>query len=165
MYLIINKQFFGPLWYIIQPILISLTFTVIFGNIIGVSTDGLPDILFYMSGTIVWSYFSSCMVKTSNTFTGNANIFGKVYFPRIIIPISLLFSNLITFFVTVYFIYSFMIYFYTKGFNINISLWFLMLLILLILMACLGLAVGLVISSLTTRVQRSTIFSYLLEFN
>src|SRR5512147_3352377 len=87
----------GPLWYLIQPLLTTITFTVIFGNIASLPTDGLPQFLFYMSGTVVWSYFASCLTKTSETFVSNANLFGKVYFPRLAVPVSILLSNLIAF--------------------------------------------------------------------
>ena len=87
----------GPLWYLIQPLLTTLTFTVIFGRIASLPTDQLPDFLFYLSGSVVWSYFAECLNKTSGTFITNSNLFGKVYFPRLSVPISILISNLIAF--------------------------------------------------------------------
>ena len=92
-----KQTILGPLWYLIQPLLTTITFTVIFGNIASLPTDGLPQFLFYMSGTVVWSYFAECLNKTSNTFVQNASLFGKVYFPRMAVPVSILISNLITF--------------------------------------------------------------------
>jgi hypothetical protein len=92
-----KQTILGPLWYLIQPLLTTLTFTVIFGRIASLPTDGLPPFLFYMSGTVIWSYFADCLNKTSNTFVGNAALFGKVYFPRMAVPVSILFSSLITF--------------------------------------------------------------------
>src|SRR5512133_4223815 len=92
-----KQTILGPLWYLIQPLLTTITFTVIFGNIASLPTDGLPQFLFYMSGTVVWSYFAACLTKTSETFVNNANLFGKVYFPRLAVPVSILISNLITF--------------------------------------------------------------------
>jgi hypothetical protein len=92
-----KQTILGPLWYLIQPLLTTITFTVIFGQIASLPTDGLPQFLFYMSGTVVWAYFADCLNKTSNTFVGNANLFGKVYFPRMAVPVSILISNLITF--------------------------------------------------------------------
>src|SRR5512140_3432992 len=92
-----KQTILGPLWYLIQPLLTTLTFTVIFGNIASLPTDGLPQFLFYMSGTVVWSYFAACLTKTSETFVNNANLFGKVYFPRLAVPVSVLISNLVTF--------------------------------------------------------------------
>src|SRR3990172_4685165 len=92
-----KQTILGPLWYLIQPLMTSLIFPFIFGNIASLPTDGLPQFLFYMSGTVVWSYFASCLTKTSETFVQNANLFGKVYFPRLAVPVSILISNLITF--------------------------------------------------------------------
>ncbi|MDP3184488.1 MAG: ABC transporter permease, partial [Anaerolineales bacterium] len=91
-----KQTILGPLWYIIQPVLTTVVFTVIFGNIAKLSTDGLPPFLFYMAGNTVWSYFSACLVSTSTTFTANAGIFGKVYFPRLSMPVSVVISNLIS---------------------------------------------------------------------
>src|SRR3990172_2700229 len=92
-----KQTILGPLWYLIQPLLTTITFTVIFGNIAKLPTDGLPQFLFYMSGTVVWAYFADCLNKTSNTFVQNAGLFGKVYFPRLAVPVSILISSLITF--------------------------------------------------------------------
>src|SRR5664279_216609 len=92
-----KQTILGPLWYLIQPLLTTITFTVIFGGIAKLPTDGLPQFLFYMSGTVIWTYFSDCLTKTSNTFVNNANLFGKVYFPRLAVPVSILISKLITF--------------------------------------------------------------------
>src|SRR6478735_11459512 len=90
-----KQTILGPLWFFIQPIITALTFTIIFGNLANISTDGLPHILFYLCGITLWSYFSDTLTKTSDTFTANANIFGKVYFPRMIVPLSVVVSNLI----------------------------------------------------------------------
>src|SRR5690606_31721974 len=92
-----KQTILGPLWYLIQPVLTTVTFTIIFGRIAGLSTDGLPQFLFYLSGTVVWVYFADCVIKTSQTFTSNSGLFGKVYFPRLSVPISIVISNLITF--------------------------------------------------------------------
>jgi lipopolysaccharide transport system permease protein len=92
-----KQTILGPFWYIIQPVLTTVVFTVIFGNIARLSTDGLPPFLFYMAGNTVWGYFSACLVSTSNTFAANAGIFGKVYFPRLCMPVSVIISNLISF--------------------------------------------------------------------
>ncbi|HEX2993959.1 MAG TPA: ABC transporter permease, partial [Anaerolineales bacterium] len=89
-----KQTILGPLWYLIQPLLTTITFTFIFGQIASLPTDGLPQFLFYMSGTVVWSYFADCLNKTSNTFVQNAHLFGKVYFPRMAVPVSILISNL-----------------------------------------------------------------------
>src|SRR3989339_530010 len=92
-----KQTILGPLWYIIQPLLTTIMFTFIFGRVAGLPTDGLPQFLFYMAGTVVWSYFASCLTKTSNTFVHNAGLFGKVYFPRLTVPLSILVSNLVAF--------------------------------------------------------------------
>ena len=94
-----KQTIFGPLWIIIPPILTTLVFTIIFGNIANISTDGLPKPLFYMSGIITWNYFSTVLTSTSNSLTGNAAIYGKVYFPRIIMPLATLISSLLRYFI------------------------------------------------------------------
>jgi len=146
-----KQTILGPLWYLLQPLLTTLTFTVIFGRLAGLSTDGLPQFLFYMAGTVVWSYFSSCLTKTSNTFTANAGIFGKVYFPRLTVPISILFSNLITLAIQFSLFLVFMAYFGLAGAGIRPNIWILLTPLLFILMAGLGLGFGIIVSSLTTR--------------
>ena len=110
-----KQTILGPLWYLIQPLLTTITFTVIFGNIAKLSTDGLPQFLFYMSGTVIWTYFASCLTKTSETFVSNAALFGKVYFPRLAVPVSILLSNLIAFFIQFAFFLAFMLYFALTG--------------------------------------------------
>lgn len=90
-----KQTILGPLWFFIQPIITSITFTVIFGNLAKISTDRLPQVLFYLCGITLWNYFSDTLTKTADTFTANANIFGKVYFPRMIVPLSVVVSNLI----------------------------------------------------------------------
>jgi lipopolysaccharide transport system permease protein len=146
-----KQTILGPLWYLIQPLLTTLTFTVIFGRLAGLSTDGLPQFLFYMAGTVVWSYFSSCLMKTSNTFTANAGIFGKVYFPRLTVPISILISNLITLAIQFALFLGFMAYFGLFGAAIRPNAWILLTPLFLFLMAGLGLGFGIIVSSLTTR--------------
>ena len=141
----------GPVWYLIQPIITTVVFTVIFGNIAKLSTDGLPPFLFYMAGNIVWSFFSASFVSTSNTFAQNAGIFGKVYFPRLTIPVSVIFSNLISFGIRFGVFLAFMLYFELTGTAIHPTWWILMLPVLLLLMAGQGLGLGIIISSLTTK--------------
>lgn len=141
----------GPLWHLIQPLMTSIVFTVIFGNIAKLPTDGLPQMLFYMSGTVLWSYFSSCLEGTAGTFTANANIFGKVYFPRLVLPISIVISNLITFGIQLVFFIGFLIYFVLRGSDVRLTLWALTLPLLILLMAGLGLGFGIIISSMTTK--------------
>ncbi|MGA2489735.1 MAG: ABC transporter permease [Anaerolineales bacterium] len=141
----------GPLWYLIQPLLTTIIFTFIFGSIAKLPTDGLPQFLFYMSGTVVWSYFATCMTKTSDTFITNSNLFGKVYFPRLAVPVSILISNLITFAIQFIFFLAFMGYFALRGSVLHPNGWILLTPVLLFMMAGLGLGLGIIISSLTTK--------------
>jgi len=146
-----KQTILGPLWFIIQPIITSLTFTVIFGNLAKVSTDGLPQILFYMCGVTLWTFFSDTLTKTSDTFTGNANIFGKVYFPRMIVPLSVVVSNLIK--LGIQFIIFLFIWFYylISSEIIHPNLALLLIPFLIILIGFQGLSFGVIISSLTTK--------------
>ena len=147
-----KQTILGPLWYLIQPLLTTITFTVIFGNIASLPTDGLPQFLFYMSGTVVWSYFASCLTKTSETFVQNANLFGKVYFPRLAVPVSILISNLITFLIQFAMFLVFVLYFILRGTDIQVNwLWIALSPALILMMAGLGLGFGIIISSLTTK--------------
>src|SRR5512145_1653220 len=114
----------GPLWYLIQPLLTTLTFTFIFGRLASLPADGLPQFLFYMSGTVVWSYFAACLTKTSETFVNNANLFGKVYFPRLTVPVSILISNLVTFLIQFAMFLVFVAFFALRGTPIQFNwLW------------------------------------------
>ncbi len=145
-----KQTILGPLWYIIQPILVTLTFTVIFGNIARLPTDGMPQFLFYLSGTVVWAYFADCINKTSQTFIMNAHLFGKVYFPRLAVPVSILFSNLISFGIQFLLFIGFVVYYNFAGLA-HTNVWVLLTPILLLIMAGLGLGLGIIVSSLTTR--------------
>jgi lipopolysaccharide transport system permease protein len=146
-----KQTILGPLWYLIQPLLTTITFTVIFGNLAGLSTDGLPQFLFYLSGTVVWGYFAACLTKTSNTFTANANLFGKVYFPRMAVPVSIILSNLISFAIQLALLLVFMLYFALSGSAIHPNWWIAITPILILIMAGLGLGFGIIISALTTK--------------
>jgi lipopolysaccharide transport system permease protein len=146
-----KQTILGPLWYLIQPLLTTITFTVIFGNIAGLPTDGLPQFLFYMSGTVIWSYFATCLNKTSETFITNAHLFGKVYFPRLAVPVSVLISSLVAFVIQFLLFLSFMTYFWLVGSDVQPNLWVLITPLLLLMMAGLGLGFGIIVSSLTTR--------------
>jgi len=156
-----KQTILGPLWFLIQPLITSIVFTVIFGNIAQLPTDGLPQLLFYMSGTVMWSYFSSCLTSTANTFIGNARLFGKVYFPRLVMPISVVISNLITFAIQFFFFMAFFLYFFLQGSDIIITPWAFTLPLLIILMAALGLGFGIIISSMTTKYRD---LAYLVSF-
>ena len=146
-----KQTILGPLWYLIQPLLTTIVFTVIFGNIAKLPTDGLPPFLFYMSGTVIFSYFASSLSKTSDTFTSNANMFGKVYFPRLAVPVSILISNLIAFVIQFGFFLAFLIFFLLRGTPVHINWWVLLTPVLLLMMAGLGLGFGIIVSSLTTK--------------
>ena len=146
-----KQTILGPLWYLIQPLLTTLVFTVIFGNIASLPTDGLPPFLFYMSGTVIWSYFADCLNKTSQTFVANAGLFGKVYFPRLAVPVSILLSNLISLGIQFGLFLAFALYFWLAGANVQPNIRVLLTPLLLLMMAGLGLGFGIIISSLTTR--------------
>jgi len=146
-----KQTILGPFWYIIQPVFTTLVFTVILGKIAKLSTDGLPPFLFYMAGNTVWSYFSACMVSTSNTFTANAGIFGKVYFPRLSMPVSVVISNLISFAIRLAMFLLFLAYFMLAGADIHPNWWMLSLPLLALIMALMGLGIGIIVSSMTTK--------------
>lgn len=146
-----KQTILGPLWYLIQPILTTVVFTVIFGNIAQLSTDGLPPFLFYLAGNTVWTYFSASLTSTSNTFTSNAGLFGKVYFPRLAMPLSVVISQLISFGIRFLVFLGFLIYFMVSGSDVHPNWWILMLPVLLFIMAGLGLGLGIIVSSLTTK--------------
>lgn len=148
---IYKQTILGPLWHLIQPIFTTGVFTIIFGNIAGLPTDGIPSFLFYMAGNTVWGYFSLCLVSTSTTFTANAGIFGKVYFPRLSVPVSIVISNLISFIIRLGVFIVFLLYFMLSGSTIQPNLWILLLPVLVLIMAGLGLGVGIIVSSLTTK--------------
>lgn len=151
--LIYRQTILGPLWIIIQPLLTTLIFTVVFGNIAGLPTDGMPKFLFYMAGNILWHYFSSCLTTTSNTFIQNRNLFGKVYFPRLCMPISTVCSQLINFFVQFVMFLGFVIYYALQPGSAVAPDWRLILLtpLLLVQLGLLGLGFGVMVSALTTR--------------
>ena len=148
---IYKQTILGPLWYLIQPLLTTVVFTFIFGSIANLPTDGLPQFLFYMSGTVVWTYFATCLTKTSDTFITNTALFGKVYFPRLAVPVSILISNLIAFAIQFAFFLAFIGYFAWQGEILHPNWWILLTPVLLVIMAGLGLGFGIIISSLTTK--------------
>ena len=148
---IYKQTVLGPVWHLIQPLMTTVVFTVIFGSIAKLPTDGLPPFIFYMAGNTVWAYFSICLLSTSNTFTSNAGIFGKVYFPRLSVPISIVISNLIAFAIRFALFIALLAYFVFAGSTVRITAWIFMLPVLILLMAGLGLGGGIIISSLTTK--------------
>jgi lipopolysaccharide transport system permease protein len=151
----------GPLWYLIQPLFTSITFTIIFNNLAGISTGTVPPFLFNLAGITVWNYFTACLNDTSDTFKKNAAIFGKVYFPRIIMPLSVVISNLLKFGIQFLIFIAFYIYYYYQGAAISINGVTLFFPLLIALMGVLGLGLGLIISSLVTKYRD---FSYLISF-
>jgi lipopolysaccharide transport system permease protein len=147
-----KQTILGPLWFFIQPLLTTIVFTVIFGNIAGISTDGMPKILFYMSGITIWNYFSDCLTKTSTVFRDNQSLFGKVYFPRLIMPLTLVISGLIKFGIQFLLFAGFLIYFLVgTDANIKPNEYMLLTPYLLLLMAMISMGAGMIISALTTK--------------
>ena len=151
----------GPLWYLIQPLFTSVTFTIIFNNVAGIDTGTVPPFLFNLAGITVWNYFTACLTGTSNTFGANAGIFGKVYFPRIIVPISVVISNLIKFGIQFLIFIAFYIFYYLKGATIGLNGSVVFFPFLIVLMGVLGLGLGMFISSLVTKYRD---FSNLIGF-
>ncbi len=156
-----KQTILGPLWFFITPLVQTLTFTFIFGTVAELPTDGLPPSLFYLAGITCWGYFSSCLISTSTTFTKNAGIFGKVYFPRAVTPISVVISNLIQFAVQMVLFLLFFIMFQLKGADLNPNRYLFLFPYLVILMGAMGLGFGMIISSLTTKYRD---LSYLVTF-
>lgn len=156
-----KQTILGPLWFFLNPILTSLMFTVVFGSIAGIKTNGIPGILFYLSGLTLWNYFQDCLIGTSSVFRDNASIFGKVYFPRLIMPLSIVIGNLLKFGIQFILFIIFLLYYLVKGVHINSTIYIILLPFLLILMAGIGLGLGMIISSMTTKYRD---LSYLLSF-
>lgn len=151
----------GPLWYLIQPLFTSITFTIIFNNVAGINTGAIPPFLFNLAGITIWNYFTSCLTDTSDTFKKNAAVFGKVYFPRIIMPLSVVISNLLKFGIQFLIFATFYIYYYFKGAEIGFNEMTLFFPLLVGLMGILGLGLGMIISSLVTKYRD---FTYLIGF-
>jgi lipopolysaccharide transport system permease protein len=156
-----KQTILGPLWHIIQPLFTTIIFTVVFGNIARLPTDHLPPMLFYMAGVTAWSYFAECLNRTSATFTQNAAIFGKVYFPRLTVPLSMVISGLIKFGIQFGLFLAFLLFYWLKGSPIHPTIYILLTPVLLLLMAALGLGGGIIVSALTTRYRD---LQYLITF-
>lgn len=157
-----KQTILGPLWHIIQPLMTTFTFLVVFSGIAGISTDGQPPILFYMSGVTIWTYFSGCLSKTSSTFTNNAAIFGKVYFPRMTVPVATIISGLISFFIQLgVFLLIYFYYFFFTDVILKPNVWLFALPYFVFLMGMLGLGLGIIVSSLTTKYRD---FAHLISF-
>ena len=145
-----KQTILGPVWFFINPILTTIVFVVVFGKIAGLSTDGLPQILFYLSGVTLWNYFSTSLTSASSVFTTNASIFGKVYFPRLVMPITIVISNLMRFGVQFLLFLLVWLYYLAKG-DITPNVWVLATPLLILLMAAFAMGAGMIISSLTTK--------------
>ncbi len=142
----------GPLWFFIQPAITVAIYTVVFSRIAQISTDGVPAPLFYLAGTIIWNYFSECLTKTSTVFKDNSAMMGKVYFPRLIMPLSIVCSNLIRFAVQfILFIMVALYFVFVKGTTIQLNLYVLLFPFLIVLIAALGLGLGMMVSAVTTK--------------
>lgn len=163
-YLFIKRDFvtfykqtiLGPIWYILQPLLNTIVFTIIFGRLAQIPTDNLPPFLFYMAGNIIWGYFAFCINSTSTTFVKNADIFGKVYFPRITVPISNVIIGLLQFSLQLIFFLCFYIYFVINGLSVNINYSLIFLPFILLHTAIIALGFGLLLSSLTSKYRDLT---------
>lgn len=145
-----KQTILGPVWFFINPVLTTIVYLIIFGNIANLSTDGAPKILFYLAGVTLWNYFSSCLTGTSSVFTANANIFGKVYFPRLVMPLTVVISNLMKFGVQFLLFLIAFFYFFAKG-HIQPNIWILATPFLIFLMGAFALGVGMIFSALTTK--------------
>lgn len=146
-----KQTILGPLWYIIQPLFNTLVFTFIFGKVAKISTDGLPPFLFYLSGNVVWGYFSHCLSETSKTFISNSQVFGKVYFPRITVPISIAITSLFQLIIQFLIFVCFYIYFMSNGVNLNPTINVITFPLIIIHMALLSTGIGMMISALTAK--------------
>lgn len=159
-----KQTILGPLWYLIQPVLTVIMNMVVFGNIAKMSTDGMPQALFYMAGNICWFYFSYCLNQSSNTFIANQNMFGKVYFPRLVVPIAVVISNLLRFVIQVGLFVILYLYFFMAGAPIAPNWAILLTPLLVMMLAGLGLGFGILISSLTTKYRDFTIlFTFIVQ--
>ncbi len=152
-----KQTILGPLWHLGQPVLTTIVFTIVFGRIANLPTDTLPPFLFYMAGNVIWAYFAGVLGGTSNTFVANAGIFGKVYFPRLVMPISLLISHMISFGIQFVLFLGLALYFWLAGAPLQPNLWIMLMPLLLLLMGGLGLGCGIIVSALTTRYRDLTV--------
>ncbi|MGC1472771.1 MAG: ABC transporter permease [Psychroserpens sp.] len=152
-----KQTILGPLWYIIQPLFTSVIFTLVFNNLGNISTGSVPPFLFNLAGITAWSYFNNCLTGSSNTFKSNANIFGKVYFPRVIMPMSITISNLLKLFIQLGIFIGFYVYYVSIGAGISINSNILLFPVYLLMMALLGLGLGMILSSMTTKYRDMTV--------
>ena len=146
----------GPLWYLIQPLFTAITFTIIFNNVAGIETGKTPAFLFNLAGIIIWNYFTSCLNETSDTFKKNASIFGKVYFPRIIMPMSIVITNLVKLAIQLLIFIGFYMYYISQGMSNTLSISVIYFPFLVFIMGVMGLGLGMIISSLVTKYRDLT---------
>jgi len=151
-----KQTILGPVWFVLQPLISTLVFTVVFGRIAKIPTDGLPQPLFYMSALVAWNYFATCLTATSNTFVTNAGIFGKVYFPRLTVPVSVVITNLLTFLIQLAVFLCFLLFFYLRGAAVKPNVLVCLVPLLILQTAVLGLGFGALVSSLTTKYRDLT---------
>lgn len=146
-----KQTILGPLWYFIQPLLTTIMFTVIFGNLAGISTDGIPPMLFYLAGITNWNYFAECLNKTATTFKDNQGIFGKVYFPRLVMPLSIVATSLLKYGIQMLLFIGFYVYFLLRGTPVQPNSAIALFPLLVLILAGLGLGFGLIFTSMTTK--------------
>ena len=146
-----KQTILGPLWYFIQPLFTSVIFTLVFNNLGNISTGGLPPFLFNLTGITIWNYFTACFTGTSDTFTKNAGIFGKVYFPRVIMPLSVTISNLVKFGIQLLILIAFYIYYLSIGVELSFNFTIIFFPLLVAVMAITGLGLGMITSAMTTK--------------
>lgn len=146
-----KQTILGPIWFFVQPIITIIVYNLVFNNLAQIGTDGIPGPIFYLAGTIIWNYFSDCLIKTSTVFKDNAAVLGKVYFPRLIMPLSIVLSNLIRFGVQFILFIILLIFFGFKGAAIHPNIYTLLFPLLIILIAALGLGAGMIITAVTTK--------------
>lgn len=152
-----KQTILGPIWYLIQPLFTSVIFTLVFNNLGDIKTGGVPPFLFNLAGITAWNYFKDCLTNTSNTFTKNQSIFGKVYFPRVILPMSITVSNLLKFGIQLLIFFAFFIYYKLSGFDFGINTYLALFPVYVIIMGMLGLGLGMIFSSLTTKYRDLTV--------
>ena len=159
-----KQTILGPAWFFIQPLLTMVMYMIVFGGIAGISTDGLPQALFYLAGILCWQYFADCLNKTSSTFTTNQNIFGKVYFPRLIVPLATVSSNLVRLFIQLFLFLVVYVYYLVVGVDVAPNWYVLLFPVLVLMLAGLALGSGNIISSMTTKYRDLTIlFTFVVQ--
>ena len=159
-----KQTILGPLWYIIQPVLTVIMNMVVFGGIAKMSTDGIPQPLFYMAGNVLWFYFSSCLTSTSSTFIANQGMFGKVYFPRLVVPLATVISNLVRFGIQLGLFAAVYLYFFFNGSDIHLTWAVVLVPVFILMLAGLGLGFGILVSSMTTKYRDLNIlFSFIVS--